>query len=128
MVQRTLYYKGTSKETTKTVGSDELTFNTIKVSGAADFTKPTAYFNAPRSGAHLTNNTPTIRLKVSDNIGVDSVFISVNSTLDFAPATSNGAFWESDVTMPSGISILRAYAVDISGNVSRLATIKVTAP
>jgi len=128
MVQRTLYYKGTSKETTKTVGSDELTINTIKVSGAADFTKPTAYFNAPRSGAHLTNNTPTIILKVADNIGVDSVFISVNSTVDFPPAAPNGGFWQFDVTLLSGINILRAYAVDVSGNVSRLATIKVTAP
>src|SRR5438552_18610429 len=109
MVQRTLYYKGTSKETTKTVGSDELTFNTIKVSGAADFTKPTAYFNAPRSGAHLTNNTPTIRLKVSDNIGVASVFISVNSTVHFAPATPSGAVWQSNVTLPSGFNILRSY-------------------
>ena len=84
--------------------------------------------SAPRSGAHLTNNTPTIKLKVADNIGVDAVFISVNSTVDFAPATPNGGFWESDVTLPSGINVLRAYAVDISGNVSRLATSKVTAP
>src|SRR2546425_12084995 len=98
MVQRTLYYKGTSKETTKTVGSDELTFNTIKVSGGADFTKATAYFKAPRSGAHLTNNTPTIRLKVSDNIVVASVFISVNSTVYFAPATPSEAFLERNVT------------------------------
>ena len=132
MVQRILYFRGSSRTITKTVGSDELTFNIIKVSGAADFTKPAITFYSPRSGTHLTNNTPTLRLKVSDNIGINSVFVSVNSSMEFTPASAeaapNAAFWDSSVTLLSGTNVLRAYAVDLSGNTSRLATIKVIAP
>jgi len=92
---------------------------TINVRSFQDTTRPGVQITAPVSNQQLTNRAFTVAGRASDNLAVGKVYWSLNGTAWATAATGNyWANWTTNVTLTPGTNILRAYAVDTSGNCS----------
>ncbi|MFM1767990.1 MAG: hypothetical protein RJA22_519 [Verrucomicrobiota bacterium] len=82
-----------------------------------DLVRPVVAYASPRPNARLTNATEVVRLRVTDNAAVREVWHQVNGGA-WTPAVRVGDGWEAAVAWAAGTNVVRAYAVDPSGNVS----------
>jgi hypothetical protein len=84
-----------------------------------DVTRPTLTITAPTSGQHMSNAVANVKGTASDNWKVAGVWYQLNGGSWNQPATTNSwTNWTATVELQNSTNTLRAYAVDISGNVS----------
>lgn len=84
-----------------------------------DTNRPTLTFTAPTSGQHMTNALTNVKGTASDNWKVAEVWYQLNSGNWNQPATTNSwTNWTTMVELQNATNTIKAYAVDISGNVS----------
>src|SRR5208282_2129667 len=80
---------------------------------------PTLLITAPTSGQHMTNALATITGTTSDNWGVTGVWYRLNNGAWNASSTTNGwTNWTTTVELISGTNTVKAYAMNMGGNVS----------
>jgi hypothetical protein len=102
--------------------------NSLKGSFTFDITAPTLMVTAPRPNAKVTNGTFTVTGTARDNVAVSNVWWQVNSNGWQLASQVNNTWsnWTATATLVPGPNILQAYAVDTSGNVSKISTVKLT--
>ena len=89
----------------------------VQVTGAADFTPPTCTITAPFNGQRWSNAVFTVTGTARDNAQVSNVWVQINGIgWQLAGTTNNCTNWTAGVTLNPGTNIVRAYAVDTSGN------------
>jgi len=85
-----------------------------------DTTRPTVSFVTPAAGV-IASETVNVTGKSSDNFGVNAVYVSVNGS-DFLAATGSVTYsvWglPESIAPERGTNSLRAYSVDVAGNLS----------
>jgi hypothetical protein len=87
--------------------------------GVVDLTKPTLSITNVPAGLTVSNAAFTVMGWAADNVAVASVFYSLNnSAFTLAGTANNWANWSTNLTLTLGTNVIRAYAVDTSGNVS----------
>jgi uncharacterized repeat protein (TIGR03803 family) len=80
---------------------------------------PTLLITAPTSGQHMTNALATVTGTTSDKWGVTGVWYQLNNGAWNASATTNGwTNWTTTVELISGTNTVKAYAMNLGGNVS----------
>jgi hypothetical protein len=138
---RPVYLSGSSKVTTTTYGTgaaaEVIDTNTVSVTGAGDFARPTCTLTSPLSGS-ITGPTATVLGKAADSHGLADVRIlspggqSVTWSLLTGSADVWGAqtaSWTQTVTgLTPGTHSLSFVAVDQSGNESLPLVMKVVNP
>jgi uncharacterized repeat protein (TIGR02543 family) len=93
----------------------------------ADEKKPTLTVAKPPDSKKLTSDTIIVTGTARDNAAVANVFYSLNGTGWQQAMTSNGySNWWASVTLNANTNTLEAYAVDTSGNQSKIAKVKMT--
>jgi hypothetical protein len=81
--------------------------------------KPTLTITAPTAGQHMTNAMATVTGTTSDKWGVTGVWYQLNNGAWNASATTNGwTNWTTTVELISGTNTVKAYAMNLGGNVS----------
>ena len=86
--------------------------------------KPTLTITAPAAGQHMTNALATITGTTSDKWGVTGVWYQLNNGAWNASATTNGwTNWTTTVELISGTNTVKAYAMNLGGNVSTNSTV-----
>jgi carbon monoxide dehydrogenase subunit G len=81
-----------------------------------DVAKPVNTITAPKSGQRWSNAVFTVRGTATDNASVAEVRYQLNSGVwSNAVGTSN---WTAEVTLTPGTNVVKAYAVDATGNKS----------
>ena len=128
MIERSVYLTGRNTITPRTApDGEEFDLNAISISGSADFVPPTVTMLSPTSGAKLTNEIVTVRVRATDNIGVSDVQFSVNgeefSSGEPDPIVIN--VWTMDLLLEPGTNTLQVISYDVDGNVSATNTSKV---
>jgi hypothetical protein len=115
-LQKTVFITGTNSITQDALGNE---LDNIQISGAADYALPTNQIVAPVSGQKWSNSVFAVTGTARDNIGMGTVFYSLNNS-DWTNATSANAWtnWTATVSLVPGTNTIRAYALDLSGNVS----------
>jgi hypothetical protein len=90
------------------------------VNVTAETVPPTVAITNVTSGMLVSNAAFTVMGGAGDNVAVSNVWVSANSASLFTPAATanNWANWSAPVTLAAGTNIVRAYAVDSSGNLS----------
>ncbi len=84
-----------------------------------DVEKPTNSIISPAPGQRWSNSLFQITGKAVDNVAVAAVYYQLNGSNWLQPNTTNAwTNWTTNVTLTPGTNILRAYAVDTSGNIS----------
>jgi len=92
----------------------------------ADVTKPTVTITTPTAGQHMTNALANIVGTASDNWNVAGVWYQLNNGTWNVPATTNGwTNWTATVPLMTGTNNLKAYAIDLGGNISITNTLSV---
>jgi len=93
----------------------------------ADVTKPTLTITAPTAGQKMTNALATFVGTASDNWKVAGVWYQLNSnTWNLVTATTNNyTNWTQTLPLIIGTNTLKAYAVDLGGNLSTTNTLSV---
>jgi len=90
-----------------------------------DVQRPTVAILTPKTGQHLTAAATSVTGTASDNVQVSNVFYQLNADAWTKASTTNGgANWTANVTLAPGPNVVRAYAVDSTGNVSATKTVK----
>ena len=80
---------------------------------------PTLLITAPTAGQHMTNALATVTGTTSDKWGVTGVWYQLNNGAWNASATTNGwTNWTTTVELISGTNTVKAYAMNLGGNVS----------
>jgi len=91
---------------------------TLQVS-FADVTRPTLTITAPTSGQRMTNALANVMGTASDNWGVTNVWFQLNSNLWSVAATTNHwTNWSVTLALAMGTNTVKAYAMDLAGNLS----------
>ena len=80
-----------------------------------DMTAPTVAFSAPASGASVSG-TVSVQVSAADNVGVDSVSLSVDGVLVGTDTSSPYTFTWNTATASNGSHTLLAVAADAAGN------------
>ena len=94
---------------------------------AVDSVKPTVSITAPTANQRITNASFFVQGTAKDNQAIDSVWYQLNGGALATASTSNGWFnWSAKVTLDPGTNILRAFAIDATGNRSATNTRTVT--
>ncbi|MEI7730820.1 MAG: Ig-like domain-containing protein [Verrucomicrobiota bacterium] len=91
--------------------------------GTTDKTPPSVVIATPTPGQRILTNGSivTVRGTAADNVGVDKVFCQINGgTFDVVTGTKA---WTNVAWVVAGTNVLRAYAVDASGNCSRTSSV-----
>jgi hypothetical protein len=95
------------------------------INALAEIQPPTSSIVSPKPGQLWSNNVFTVTGKAADNVAVSNVFCSVNSGGWIAATNvNNWSNWTAQVTLVPGTNALASYAVDTSGNVSLISTVK----
>jgi uncharacterized repeat protein (TIGR02543 family) len=122
-VVQTIYISGTNTITYDLSG-DEL--NNVRVSGAADFTRPTLTAVSPSGTLTTTNDLLTVQVKAIDSVGVASVNFYVNG-LDYGSGVSGVSnLWSMNFALRPGSNIIQTLATDLRGNNSTTNRLAVT--
>src|ERR1035438_465468 len=122
-VVQTIYISGTNTITYDLSG-DEL--NNVRVSGAADFTRPTLTAVSPSGTLTTTNDLLTVQVKTIDSVGVASVNFYVNG-LDYGSGVSGVSnLWSINFALRPGSNIIQTLATDLRGNNSTTNRLAVT--
>ena len=128
-ISRSLYLTGQNTITPRTAADgQEFELNAISISGSADFVPPTVTMLSPTSGANLTNEFVTARVRATDNVGVSDVQFSLNGG-DFSsgePDPMATDVWTMDFILELGPNTLQVLSYDDEGNVSATNTIRVS--
>lgn len=88
----------------------------VFVVSGADKTKPKVTILLPASGTPVTTDEVTVSAVVSDNVGVESVRVYVNTNAPVAAATGSGVWTATLTGVPAGTNVLVVEAIDTSGN------------
>lgn len=103
------------------MGAQPTTLSTSGVVGATkstDTTAPTATITAPAAGAITQGSTVTVTGSASDVGGVVAgVEVSLDGGATWHPATGGASFSYTGVLTGAGTSVIRARAIDDSGNI-----------
>ena len=93
--------------------------NLILQANFVDVQPPTNTITAPTAGQRWSNSTLTVTGTARDNVAVSNVWFELNAD-GWTPAFPANAWsnWTANVTLTPGTNVVRAYAVDTSGNVS----------
>lgn len=87
----------------------------VRNSPPPDATPPTVSFSVPAAAATVSGQVP-VAANAGDNVAVDRVEFSVNGTpTHTVTAQPYGFTWDS-ATVPNGVHVLQARAVDAAGN------------
>jgi uncharacterized repeat protein (TIGR02543 family) len=122
-IVQTIYISGTNTITYDPLG-DEL--NNVRVSGAADFTRPTLTAVSPSGTLTTTTDLLTVQVKATDNVGVSSVTFYVNG-LDCGSGVSGVSnLWSMNFALRPGSNVIQTLATDLSGNNSTTNRLAVT--
>ena len=96
-----------------------MTSNLSFTANFVDVEKPTNSIISPTPGQRWSNSLFQITGKAVDNVAVAAVYYQLNGSNWLSPNTPNAwTNWTTNVTLTPGSNILRAYAVDTSGNIS----------
>jgi hypothetical protein len=88
--------------------------------------KPTLTITAPTAGQHMTNALATVAGTTSDNWGVTGVWYQLNSGAWNASVTTNGwTNWTTTVELIAGTNTVKAYAMNLGGNVSTNSSVSI---
>jgi hypothetical protein len=112
-------------------GKSKLTFvmavGSAFTANFADEEKPTLSMTAPTGSKALTSDAVIVAGRAKDNAAVANVFCQLNGTGWFPASTGNGwSNWWVNLTLNAGANALQAYAVDSSGNQSKIAKVDMT--
>jgi uncharacterized repeat protein (TIGR02543 family) len=122
-IVQTIYISGTNTVTYDSSG-DEL--NNVRVSGAADFTRPTLTAVSPSGTLTTTNDLLTVQVKAIDSVGVASVNFYVNG-LDYGSGVSGVSnLWSMNFALEPGSNLIQTLATDLRGNNSTTNRLAVT--
>jgi hypothetical protein len=89
-----------------------------------DVTRPTVAITAPTPGQRWSNEVFVLNGKTGDNTQVAEVFYQLNTNEWAMASTTNGwTNWSAEITLTPGTNIVRAYAVDATGNKSLTNTV-----
>ena len=93
-----------------------------------DGQKPVVAITNITAGMMVSNAAFTVLGWATDNVAVASVFVSlsnsvVNTGFALATTANNWANWSTNLTLVAGTNVVRAYAVDTSGNISTTNTV-----
>ena len=92
--------------------------------GVGRMAPPTVAITSPRNNAVVTTNVVTIKGTASDKVGVAQVVVQVNNGQVIAATGLNS--WSAQVTLPTiGVNTITAQSLDVPGNFSSVATIKI---
>ena len=81
--------------------------------------KPTNQIVTPTAGLQVSNAEYVVTGRAGDNVQVSNVWYQLNTEdWKLASTTNNWANWWAEVTLTPGTNVIRAVAVDTSGNVS----------
>ena len=84
-----------------------------------DVTRPTLTITAPTAGQKMTNALAAVRGTASDNWGVTNVWYQLNSNAWSAAFTANHwTNWSVTLALVMGTNTVKAYAMDLGGNLS----------
>lgn len=84
-----------------------------------DVTRPTLKVSVPTANLRVNTSLFTASGTASDNVGVSEVFYQLNGGAWAAATLNNGANWTvANLTLNPGANVFKAYARDLSGNVS----------
>ena len=82
-----------------------------------DVTRPKLSITTPKARQKLTNGLIAASGKATDNVAVRAVYCSLNaSAWSAAVLATNSSHWSATLTLTPGTNVLRAYALDTSGN------------
>ena len=91
---------------------------TLQVS-FVDVTKPTVTITVPTAGQKMTNALANVKGMASDNWGVTNVWYQLNSNAwSLATTTNCWTNWSVTLTLMTGTNTVKAYAMDLGGNLS----------
>lgn len=91
-----------------------------------DVTRPTNSITSPANGQHTTNALATVLGKASDNWKVAGVWYQLNNGPWSPPGTTNGwTNWTTTLPLIVGTNTLKAYAMDLAGNLSTTSSVSV---
>ena len=91
-----------------------------------DTTKPTLAITAPTAGQKMTNALANVKGTALDNWGVGSVQYQLNGGgWGLATSTNGWTNWTAVLPLTAGTNVIKAYAVDLGGNVSTTNTVSV---
>lgn len=97
----------------------------VKVSNVIDVQAPTVTFTSPSNGSKLGNST-TVSISANDNVGVDSITLSINGKTVMTVTGGNTLTYKwSTRKVSAGTHVLTAVAKDAAGN-STTTSINVT--
>ena len=89
----------------------------------ADTNKPTIAMTAPTAGQRWSNAVFTVKGTATDNVQVTNVWYQLNGgNWNVAATTNNWTNWQAPVVLIPSTNVVRAYAVDSSGNNSITST------
>jgi hypothetical protein len=92
----------------------------------ADVTRPTNTVTSPTSGQHMTNALATVLGKASDNWQLAGVWYQLNGGTWSMTGTTNGwTNWTTTVPLIIGTNIVKAYAMDLAGNLSTTSSVSI---
>ena len=113
-LQKTVYITGTGS-VTNVQGN---TLNTVKVSGAVNFTPPALSFLSPAAKVRLTNSAVTVEVSARDTGVVTNVELSLNDGSFISATQGLSNVWSTVLDLSPGTNVIQAYAVDADGYVS----------
>jgi uncharacterized repeat protein (TIGR03803 family) len=110
--------------TNKTTVQFLMVTNLMLQANFVDVTKPTLTITAPASGQHMSNALATVTGTASDNWKVVAVWYQLTNgilpagTWSQAVTTNSYTNWSTTLTLAAGTNMVKAYAVDLGGNLS----------
>jgi len=122
----TAFYKATK---TSTPGAGGTTLRNYSVAGEMDTTKPTITITSPTANQRLLTDPPYLLTgKTADTYGVREVrvYVGTERVGESSNIASNGV-WQAQINaLDAGPQTISVEGVDLAGNVSARATVKVT--
>jgi hypothetical protein len=121
--QTTLFYSGSTRITSRTVGSgtNQQTINmaSVQLTGTADFTPPTVAITKPARNFRSTNDLVTVLVRATDAVGVGFVGLRSNPEDDYeesvpVPGVLNS--WTGAMNLVPGTNTIQALCRDLAGN------------
>jgi len=93
-----------------------------------DTNKPTLSITSPTANQKITNSSPLLTGKASDNWKISGVWYQLNGG-DWLPAstTNNWTTWYQTISPANGTNVVKAYAQDMGGNYSPTNSVSFTA-
>jgi exo-beta-1,3-glucanase (GH17 family) len=99
--------------------------NLVLVANYRDIVKPTLQITSPKQGQRLSDSVVTVHGGIKENGCVRQVLYQLNGGA-WQAATTATTNWTATVGLVPGLNTLRAFAVDMAGNVSRTNSVSFT--